>query len=159
MRQVYSKRLHFVNILLLLYIVLTSIRNISEIEKHIYYIALFGTICFSLSLILLLSKISMAFTDYVTICVIVVRAAFNFTVFNTIKEKSNDVFDSIDIKLMQDNITFVAIPSFLLFTANWKFDLCFTLPMTLAFMYYTLNSAFDTEDNNMACYMEADKIA
>ena len=60
---------------------------------------------------------------------------------------------------MQDNITFIAIPSFLIFTANWKVDLCFTLPVTLACMNYTISSAFDTANDNMVCYIGAEKIA
>lgn len=60
---------------------------------------------------------------------------------------------------MHDAIQFVIYPSLILFTLNWKVDLCVTTPLAIAAIYWNLQMAFSKEDANMACYEQSDQVA
>lgn len=134
------------------------IRGVTEIDKHVYFITIFGSITLTVSLIFLLSKISLAVIDFATIMIVSTRAVLIFAIFSMI---GNGVtaFEQVDLKQLADGINFVAFPAMLLFAINWKVEIFLTVPTFLISIYYCLQLAYAQEDGNLACFINADELA
>ena len=60
---------------------------IKEFEKHYVQAILFVTLCFSVTLVKILSCFSLVFTDFSNLIFLFIRAIVAFTIFEAIKNK------------------------------------------------------------------------
>lgn len=68
-------------------------------------------------------------------------------------------YKEIDKKEINGTVEFVMYPSFLMCTVNWKLELCIVIPISIVAMFYTNNIALSVENDNMACYLNAENFA
>ena len=53
---------------------------------------------------------------------------------------------------MSDSLVFAILPSLLLFSVNWKIELCFTLPVLILGQIGMQHASFAGENGNMDCF-------
>ena len=67
--------------------------------------------------------------DYITVVTLLVRIAIVVLLFK-LRDAGYEYYN-FDRKLLFDTLVFQIVPSLLLFTVNWKIELCFTIPVLL----------------------------
>ncbi len=68
-------------------------------------------------------------------------------------------FDLIDKKELNYSIPSLAGPGLVLACCNFKLDVLITVPLTLTSTYIATELAFDSADDNMACFKNPDTYA
>lgn len=58
-------------------------------------------------------------------------------------------FETADPKRMHDTISFVAIPALLIFSSNFKIELCLTIPLTVVANHWTIGTSYTDTGSNM----------
>ena len=67
--------------------------------------------------------------DYITVVTLLVRIAIVVLLFK-LRDAGYEYYN-FDRKLLFDALVFQIVPSLLLFTVNWKIELCFTIPVLI----------------------------
>ena len=67
--------------------------------------------------------------DYITVVTLLVRIAVVVLLFK-LRDAGYEYYQ-FDKKLLFDTLVFQVVPSLLLFTVNWKIELCMTIPVTV----------------------------
>ena len=149
LREVVQFRLKVSVIVIWIYFAQFIVRNISEIDKHYYFITIFGSVTVFATIAYLLSLIRLCLIDYTSILVLVSRWAVIFMLARAFGGKG---FEDNDLKELYGVIEFVMVPAFLVCQTNWKFDLCITVPLTIIATVHSINVAYTVENDNMSCY-------
>ena len=90
-----------------------------------------GSLSANLLVFSILSRIKLKSIDYVMLSIIVVRCIVTFLLFKfSIENKPG--FENIDLKVLNDSIIFIFLPTLQLAVVNWKFDLLLTVPLAIA---------------------------
>ena len=156
LRKVVQFRLKVSVIVIWIYYLFFILRKISEIEKHYYFITIFGSVSLFATIAWLLSLISLRLIDYTSILILLSRWA---TIFALVRLFGGNGFENNDLKELYGVVEFVMVPCFLVCQTNWKFDLCLTVPLTIVASVYSINVAFTVEDGNMDCYKIGEAFA
>lgn len=87
-----------------------------------------------------------------------VRIAITFLLFHMISEGAEG-FELIDRKELNDSIPFMTMPLMVTACANWRFDILVSVPLVFVSTVMAAQQAYKNEDDNMACYKQADLYA
>lgn len=157
-RQV-QRLVHFICIMHWIHCTLISMlsykKSFSELALFIMH---HGSLTVSLTIIALLGKIRLAFMDYACLFVMIVRIVETFLILYFIDSKTPG-FDLIDKKELNDSIVMIAAPALVLACCNFKLDVLITTPLTMISAWIVTQRAFDTQDDNMACFKNPDTYA
>ena len=145
------KRLKIIMITCWVFFVVMCLIRISDISKYYVAVIQMATINVTITLLVLLSRLSLVFIDFSCMIFLINRSIVTFILFQAIYSESAG-FEEADLKEMQDSLINVMYPAILLLTVNFKIELCATFPITLACIYYIYKASFTVDSDNMACY-------
>ena len=88
-----------------------------------------------------------------------VRIIVTFLILHLVNSEAEG-YDQIDKKELDTSIAFVFIPNLVLACGNWKFDLLFSIPLTIVCQFYVTSQAYQNDaEGNLGCFIGAETYA
>ena len=119
---------------------------------------MFGGLCGSLTLSVLVMKWNRGFGAYYLVFLMAFRSMTTFVTLYLIQTKAPG-FAQIDRKEFAASIAWIALPAFISACSNLKFHTLVTFPMTCTAIWFSNQQALTTADDNLSCYSRPDNIA
>ena len=141
-----------------IYLLVQIYTNRADFSKAIPFVMQLGSSLAQIYIALIVSKIYLRSIDFFVLTQIGVRCIITFLMFKFIAEKKPH-FELLDRKQLVDSMSFVALPSLLGGSANWKIDLLSSIPLTIAATSMNVKSAFAMTEDNMTCYADPESVA
>ena len=98
------------------------------IDKQALLLMQFGVFNTNVTLVYLLAKWKLWFTDITVLTLLVSRCLITYLLFKFTSD-ARPGFEHIDIKELQDSVVFVHLPSLILVSCNWKIDSLLSFPI------------------------------
>ena len=117
-----------------------------------------GSAIFSLTVYVIVCKFIPRLAGFLLFWNAGIRIAITFLLFHMISEGAEG-FELIDPKELNDSIPFMTMPLLITACANWRFDILVSVPLVFISTVVAAQQAFKAEDDNMACYKQADLYA
>ncbi len=127
-------------------------------NEQVFFVMQTGTVQLTLSIAMILSKISLATIDFAVMLIVGTRCAMTFIIFYFVLN-GTEGFELIDPKYMSDSIPIIATSCFACAVSNFKRDLLLTAPITIILSIIATNKAYSVDNDNMNCFVEPEKQA
>ena len=145
-------------ILLWSYLGLYTLQHIQDLKNQVLFYMMFGTVTVNATLLWLLLLWKKSLSAWTSLIITLVRTLIVILTFKLIAQKAPS-FDQMDPKRMHDTISFVAIPTLLLFAHNFKIELCLTVPLIVLANNWTINAAYIDQGSNMDGFADPEAYA
>ena len=116
---------------------------------------MFGTITINATIITLLVHWKRSLATWITFSVTLVRLAMIILTFKLIESEAPG-FEKADPKVMHDTVTFISLPTLLLFAYDFRVEVCLTMPLILVANHWVIGISYTNEGSNMDGFAEPD---
>ena len=141
-----------------MYFLYVFILGAEDLEGEFGMLALDGEMTITATLVFAISMWKLAIIDAYMLIACTSRFLILIYSFSRINDRATG-YDPIDPKILHDAVEDVGLPALILFTTNWKIQICLAAPIMLISQQWTIRTSYIDEGDNMSCYKDPNVVA